>query len=471
MTSGTKIRLLGRLLDASDCPVWVIGPEGTLVYLSAAAANWLGQDGEGLIGRRSVAGAAITDDPLDRIAASLSPPPGFSVTGTASLRVQVPTIDGIKRPPRDVRFVRVGEAASAITIAVAGTFADRLSETPRSDPSWKDAVAIRERLDTWRAHHASITTIATAGTSSAAKRLRRRLQVAAAMRTDIAFVSPPGCAAESIASRIHHLSSPGEPIAVVDGSLMDPELLDAALTPLIHRLSDSTSFKATALVRTIDEMPLDAQSRLSELHTTYGGRMRLIALCDRSATVVTKTDNDAAPAFDLQETFPRGVSQRLSETLSALHVTIEPLVQRIEDVPMLATAILDARRSAGEGVAQRFSRAALDAMIIYPWPNNFDELDAAVRQAIRASTSLSIGPEHLPLAIRSFRPGTRPSSRGAKVAADLDDAVAKFELRLIDEAIEAAQGNRAEAARRLGISRSRLLRKMEERDGATDDGD
>lgn len=468
MTIGTKIRLLGRLLDSSDAPVWVIDPDGCLVYLSAAAVTWLGRDGERLIGRRSIAGAAVSDDPLDRIAASLSPPPGFHESGTASLRIQVPTIDGIKCAAKDVRFVRVGDASSSLTIAVAGTFADRVT-----DPTWKDAVAMRERLDAWRARHASITTIATAGTSSAAKRLRRRLQVAAATRTDVAFVCPPGSAAEAIATRIHHLSSPGEPITIVDGSLMDPELLDATLMTLIGRLSDSSSAKATALVRSLDEMPMDAQARLSELHATFGGRMRLIALCDRSTTVALDKSNEDAidAAFDLHETLPRGVSRRLLETLSALHVTIEPLVQRVEDIPMLATAILDARRATGEGVAQRFGRAALDAMIIYPWPNNFDELDAAVRQAIRNCTSSSVAPEHLPLAIRSFRLGADPSSRRNHFAANLDDAVAKFELRLIDEAVEAAGGNRAEAARRLGISRSRLLRKLDERDGATGDGD
>ena len=43
---------------------------------------------------------------------------------------------------------------------------------------------------------------------------------------------------------------------------------------------------------------------------------------------------------------------------------------------------------------------------------------------------------------------------------DLDKAVAKFEQRLIEQTLESTGGNRAEAARRLGISRARLLRKI-----------
>ena len=99
---------------------------------------------------------------------------------------------------------------------------------------------------------------------------------------------------------------------------------------------------------------------------------------------------------------------------------------------------------------------------IYPWPNNFVELDQAIRHAVRRATGQSIGIEHLPLAIRSYRPGEKPAlASGAAVS--LDDAVERYELRLINEALEAAGGNRAEASRRLGISRARLLRKIDDR--------
>ena len=481
MLTGTKIRVLGRLLDASDAPVWVIGADGTLVYLSAGAADWIGREVESLVGRRCVAGSAITNDPLDRIAASLSPPAGFNSRGTASLKIQLPVTSDVtsgdrisaanqsRRPPLEVRFVRVGNGLDAMTIAVGGSFDDRVI-----DPELSDAVALRERLDRWRRRHAAITTTATAGISTGARRLRRRLQVAAATRTDIVFFGPSGCASESIAARIHQLAAPGEPIVVVDGSLMDPELLDATLVPLVNRLSDSASAMGTALVRKLDEMPLDAQSRLAELHSTYGGRLRLIALCSPAPSVsATSADDeshtigaDPIESFEWDHSTHRAISQRLIEILSGLSIVIQPLARRVEDIPLIATAILDSRRAAGEGAAERISRAALDALVIYPWPNNFDELDAAIRQGIRASTGNAIAPEHLPLAIRSYRPGGQAAAMKAATIS-LDDAVARYEMRLIEEAVDGADGNRAEAARRLGISRSRLLRKLDAHDDDT----
>ncbi len=458
MASGTKIRLLTRLLDASDAPLWAIGPDGRLAYLSAGCAQWLGVDAESLVDRRSVAGAPVSDETLDRLAASLSPPQGLAARGTASLRIQPPAVGDRRPTPLEVRFVRVGDGDSALTIGIGGAFDDR-----SVDPELQDAVALRQRLDAWRKRHAALATIATAGDSAAARRMRRRLQVAASTRTDVGLFGPDGSGNESIAARIHQLSAPKESMVSVDGPLMDAELLDATLMPLVHQLSESSEAQATALVRGLDEMPSEAQHRLATLLDTFSGRLRLLALCGPRPSVLAESLEEEQPsqAFGFDEESSRGICTKLIEVLSALTIESVPLASRVEDIPLLATAMLDARHAAGEGTAERLSRVALDALVIYPWPNNFTELDQAIRHAVGRATGPSIGIEHLPLAIRSYRPGENPSlAKSATVS--LDDAVVLYELRLIDEALEAAAGNRAEAARRLGISRARLLRKIDE---------
>jgi DNA-binding NtrC family response regulator len=454
MASGTKIRLLTRLLEASDAPLWAIGPTGQLVYLSAGCTDWLGVELESLVDRRSVAGAPVSDDPLDRLAASLSPPQGLASRGTASMRVQPPAIGAHRPTPLEARFVRVGSGESAITIGIGGTFDDRIVDT-----ELHDAIALRQKLDAWRKQRAALATIATAGVSGPARRMRRRLQVAAITRTDVGFFGPTGCGSESIAARIHELSAAGESCLTVDGPLMDAELLDATLTPLVHQLTDSSQAKATALIRGLDEMPYEAQARLVAMLDTFSGRLRLLALCGPHQTVLAESleEQESSDDPDLEEA-SGGICSELIEILSALTIVIQPLAARVEDIPLLATAMLDARHAAGEGTAERLSRAALDALVIYPWPRNIDELDEAIRHAVGRSMGETIAAEHLPLAIRSYRPGEIP--RTSPVS--LDDAVERYELRLINEAIEGAGGNRAEAARWLGISRARLLRRIDE---------
>jgi DNA-binding NtrC family response regulator len=461
MASGTRIRVLTRRLDASDAPVWAIDSAGKLIYLSAAVGPWLGIDVGSLLERRSIAGAPVSDDPLDQIAAALSPPPGFSERGTASLRVQPPTSERRRIEPLEVRFVRVG-TTDPLTIAVGGEFNDRIEQR-----ELQDAVAIRQRLDHWRRHHARIATIATAGASAAARRTRARLQVAAATRTHVGLFGPPGSGGDSIAIRIHQASAPGEPLVTVDGPLMDTELLEAAVLPLINRLAEREDARGTALVRGLDEMPIEAQQRLAELLAGYAGRLRLIALAGSRPAVLAEpieTAAEASTAEQLQAQPANAIYDKLVDTLSGLTLKIEPLADRVEDIPLLAAAIVDARHAAGEGRAERVSRAALDALVEYPWPRNFEELDDAMRQAIATAAANAIGVEHLPLAIRSFRvaEGRQPVA----AVPSLDEAVRRYEQRLIQAAVTAAEGNRAEAARRLGISRARLIRRLQEEEAS-----
>jgi DNA-binding NtrC family response regulator len=462
MASGTKIRALSRLLDGSGAPFWVIGPSGHLIYLSAGCATWLGIDVESLLDRRSVAGAAVSEDPLDRLAASLAAPVGTSSRGTSSLKIQPPNIEDQKPEPMEVRFIRVGNDALALTFAIGGAFNDRVV-----DHELEEAVAIRQRLDAWRKRHSVLATIATAGDSMFARRIRRRLKVASSTRTDMGFFGPTGCGSESIATKIHHLSAPGESILTVEGPLMDAELLDATLMPLVHQLTESSDANATALVRGLDEMPNEAQQRLVEIIHTFGGRLRLLALCGRDTKLSGPNSESTNHESIVDEEPTEELCSDLAEILGALSVVIQPLSKRVDDIPLIATALMDARRSAGDGAAERFSRAALDALVVYPWPGNFDELDQTVQHVMRRATGDAVAVEHLPLAIRSYRPGTNPALTKTRDIA-LDQVVAKFELRLILDAVDAAEGNRSEAARRLGISRARLLRKIDDANRESD---
>ena len=456
MASGTKIRTLARLLDASESTVWVISPQGKLIYLSAAVSRWLGIEAEQLVNRRSVAGAPISDDPLDFVAASLSPPPGFTERGTARLRVQPPPIDGRKILTQDVRFVRVGKTPNAATFAFAGDFDDQQIESVITT-----AQAIRQQLDGWRSRHAAVATIATAGSSRDARRLRSRLHVAASTRTHIGFFGPEGCGSESIARQIHARSAPDEPLSVVEGPLMDAELLDATMAASVNHLATAQTARATVLVRGLDEMPVEAGQRLAELLTTFSGRLRMLGLCGPSPVELDESlESDSPDAMGPIDQQRSSLLPRLVDFLSAFTVQIAPLSTRVVDIPVLAAAMVDSRHAAGEGPAERISRAALDAMIVYPWPRNFEELDEAMRHAVGAARTPSISKENLPLAIRSYH--VVDPSKSTELSVSLDQATKQYEMSLINKALEATDGNRAEAARRLGISRARLLRKLDD---------
>jgi DNA-binding NtrC family response regulator len=466
----TSIRPLSKLLEKAAVPFWVVDDAGQLVFVSAAVGDWLDVDPDSLVGRKCVAGASISEDPLDSLAASLAAPPGIRSRGTAALMIQ-PAVPVPHQqppgglvphpqppPPRDTRFIRLGSGEHAGTLAVAGSFTDHAG-----DADVHRAVSLRQQLDGWRRHHDALASVALIGSSRLSERTRTQVQLCGSVRSHLVILSPPGSLAESIARTVHQRSAPGEAVAVIDGPLMDAELLDASLGTVLHYLTESETTPATAILQSIDETPIEAQQRLAEWIKRFGGRLRLIALASaapRSAVDEGGTDDQL---LYTEEDATIGIDASLADHLCGLLVRMYPISERVEDIPLLATALLDRRRAAGDGNADRFSRAALDALVLYPWPDNLRELDEAVRHAIRGCRGEAISPDQLPLAIRSYRPNQAPPVEQQTI--DLDRAVANFELDLIKQAVESSGGNRAEAARRLNISRARLLRKLESADG------
>ncbi|MDA8745746.1 hypothetical protein N9N28_14020 [Rubripirellula amarantea] len=512
---GTSIRPLARMLEGAGAIVWVINPVGRLAYVSAGVGEWLHIEPAELLDRQAIAGAAVSDQWQDHVAAALSAPPGLVERGTASLKITPPKIALPKVPPPttsgpsttsgsstseakarvvDVRFISVGCDERRFTIAFGGAYDDRLI-----DAELGDALQLRQRLDRWRQQNQTMQAISLAGSSTLVKRLRNRVKVASLARTDALLVGVRGSAGETIAVTLHHASAPGEPMANVDGSLMDTELLDATLSPLLSKLNDAREAKGTVIVRGLDRTSTESQQRLAQLHLQYEGRLRLIAtarhvgecnLGDASVVASDSASHDnvsgggksggqssstakSTSSADLASTWQQvqsvGIISKLVDVFCATVVPIPSLTDRIDDIPVLATALLEHWHAKRECTSERFNRAALDALVVYPWPGDFRELEQTVRAAARTAPGSVVGVEHLPLAVRSYRPGD-PVARAKVAVMDLDDAVRRFEAKLIQAAIEATEGNRAEAARRLGISRARLLRKLEEAggDGASD---
>ena len=471
MATTKKIRSLTRLLDSAQSPFWVIAADGQLVFLSAAAGAWLKLDCGALLGRRCVAGTPVSQDPLDQIAASLSPPPGIAESGTASLRVQPPTHtkdsgDVERITHLDVRFVRLGYGEHLLTLAVGGVFNDR-----NLNEDIEDAAALRHQLDMWRKRHQRIATLAASGDSASARRLRAQLHVAASVRTDIGVYAPSGSASKSIASHIHRQVASGEPVAFVDGPLMDPELLEASMATLINQLTNVNDSTVTVVVLELDEMPINTQHRLLELLQTFDTRLRLIGLChdssfndqDHTLHGAIQVEGADQTSFQQQE---RRLYSHLAERMSGLSIRIAPLASRVEDIPVMASGILGMlhakdKTMVGSDVAARLSRGAIDALVQYPWPNNFDELVDSLRVAIGNCRQATIHSENLPLAIRSYKPG-KVDEKISRTPVSLDRLLSEYEHRMIEQSLEATGGNRAAAARRLGISRARLLRRLDD---------
>ncbi len=103
----------------------------------------------------------------------------------------------------------------------------------------------------------------------------------------------------------------------------------------------------------------------------------------------------------------------------------------------------------------------LDHLASYRWPGNVRELRTAIERAVVLARGEKIGPRDLPPAIcavteTAHEQGTVPPDQLAKSGLTLDEV----ERLMIINALKATESNRSEAARRLGISRRTLHRKL-----------
>ena len=133
--------------------------------------------------------------------------------------------------------------------------------------------------------------------------------------------------------------------------------------------------------------------------------------------------------------------------LGVVRLTVPPLRERKEDIPQLAAHFLR-RISERLGRPVRMTAESLARLQAYAWPGNVRELENVIERAAVLKTDLSIVPEDLEFLV----------GRESDAASDLGE-LDLVERDKIVEVLKEAAGNKAEAARRLGIERKTLYRK------------
>lgn len=148
---------------------------------------------------------------------------------------------------------------------------------------------------------------------------------------------------------------------------------------------------------------------------------------------------------------------RLFASLGSSVVTLPPLRERGRDVGILAEHVAEEVRLERGDAALRISRAALEALSNYGWPGNVDELRVAIQHAASLCAGSSIEVSDLPPCIALGASGP-PDESGTRLRVQ---SLSDMELTYITRVLEAVGGNKASAARLLGVDRTTLYRKLQ----------
>jgi len=148
--------------------------------------------------------------------------------------------------------------------------------------------------------------------------------------------------------------------------------------------------------------------------------------------------------------------------LQVIPIRTPPLRERVEDVPLLVAHFLDRFRREMDKEVVKVTEEAMGLLQRYSWPGNVRELENVIERAVALETTKAVLPERLP---DSVRVATRPSTRVVQHQAfNLDEHLRGIEAEALRGALEQANGDRAEAARLLGIT-PRSLRYLIQKHG------
>jgi DNA-binding NtrC family response regulator len=145
--------------------------------------------------------------------------------------------------------------------------------------------------------------------------------------------------------------------------------------------------------------------------------------------------------------------------LKVVRIELPPLRARRADIPLLAQAFMRESASENDKPVREITPDAMERLINYHWPGNVRELRSAIETAVVLCRSEKIGVRDLPPELRSLDPNI-PFGSSAQVIAQGDITVKEAEKQLIVRALKEAEGSRTEAAKKLGMSRRTLHRKL-----------
>jgi two-component system response regulator AtoC len=159
--------------------------------------------------------------------------------------------------------------------------------------------------------------------------------------------------------------------------------------------------------------------------------------------------------------------------LNVVRITMPPLRERKEDIPLLVHGFLRHFCKANDKPLLDLAPDAMNALLAYNWPGNVRELRTAIEHGVVMATGAKITLRDLPGAVRQAAGHALP--RGISSAKAFSEKSSPLDLRetekkLILQALTTTNGNVTAAAKKLGISRRTLHRKINEINAAESPG-
>jgi two-component system response regulator HydG len=305
------------------------------------------------------------------------------------------------------------------------------------------------------------------GRSLPMKKLVEMMAMIAPSDATVLITGDSGTGKELIARSLHY-NSPrrGKPLTVVNCAAITETLLESELfghekgaftgadrrregrfmqadhsSIFLDEIGETSSTMQAKLLRVLQEKEIQRVGGEETLKVD----VRIIAATNR------ELEKDVAEGRFREDLFYR---------LNVMPLNVPPLKERREDIPLLAQHFLKTFAEKNRKTIKGFVPLAMDMLVNHDWPGNVRELKNAIERAVILATGEHITENQMPLNITE-QYGERAMRQPAEAGLlDGTHSLEDIEKEAILSALTASKGNKAEAARRLGITRKTLHNKL-----------
>jgi len=336
----------------------------------------------------------------------------------------------------------------------------RIARALRGHALEAENVSLKQQLD----HKYGIENII--GQSKAMEEVFETVRQVAPARANVLILGESGTGKELIAKAIHQLSTRArQPMVSVHCGGLPATLIEAELFG--HEKGAFTGAHERRIGRVeqaqggtlfLDEIgEIDASTQVKLLR--FLGE-RTFERLGSSKTLSADVRLVAATNKNLAELVKAGTFRDdLYFRLKGVEIHLPALRERPADIPLLVQAFLKSSAKENGKNVREITREAMDLLLNYSWPGNVRELEAAVESAVVLSRTEKVTPRDLPASIRENRSDLGPPEQAGPASAR---TVRDVEKQLIVQALKETDGNRTLAAKRIGMSRRTLHRKLHE---------
>ncbi len=305
------------------------------------------------------------------------------------------------------------------------------------------------------------------GSSAAMQEVFRTVEKVAGYRTTVLIHGESGTGKELVARAVHRLSPRASNAFVavncgaIPESLMESELFGHKKGAFTDAHADKQGLfqeadGGTLFLDEIGELPQKLQVKL--LRVLQEGAVRRLGDTkdiDVDVRVIAATIRNLGKEVE-QGRFREDLYYRLN----VLQISLPPLRERIEDIPLLIDHFIDRNNERLGTRMQGVDAKARRLLLSHHWPGNVRELENLIERAVVLAEGDAITAEDLPDRLR------QPANPLAVVLASgelsIKKAVRVIEETLIRRALDKTRGNRTAAARLLEISHRALLYKIKD---------